>query len=77
MQLADYLARNNLSDAAFGDLIAVSRQAVHRYKTFDRFPERDVLARIREATNGEVTPDDFLPAPSLSPEPAEPESVRT
>jgi transcriptional regulator with XRE-family HTH domain len=61
MQLSDYLAKADLSDAAFAVMIGVSRQAVHRYKAGERAPEWSVLAKIREATGGEVTPDDFLP----------------
>lgn len=60
MQLADYLKSNGISDDDFGQSIGVTRQAVHRYKTFDRFPEKPVLTRIIEATSGAVTPNDFL-----------------
>lgn len=62
MQLAEYLRANEISDEAFGILIDVSRQAVHRYKTFERFPEKKTLALIFEKTNGAVTPNDFLRA---------------
>lgn len=61
MQLADYLKANGISDEDFGQLIGVTRQAVHRYKTFARFPERPVLSLIFEVTEGAVTPNDFLP----------------
>lgn len=61
MQLADYLKANGISDEDFGQSIGVTRQAVHRYKTFDRFPERPVLTKIVEVTGGDVTPNDFLP----------------
>lgn len=60
MHLADYLKTNGISDDDFGQLIGVTRQAVHRYKTFDRFPERPVLTKIFEVTAGAVTPNDFL-----------------
>jgi transcriptional regulator with XRE-family HTH domain len=60
MQLAAYLKMNGISDEDFGQIIGVSRQAVHRYKTFGRSPKRETLALILEATGGAVTPNDFL-----------------
>lgn len=69
MQLADYLKANGISDEDFGDAIGVSRQSVHRYKMFGRFPEKPILARIVEVTAGAVTPNDFLDAqPEVAPE---------
>jgi transcriptional regulator with XRE-family HTH domain len=63
MQLSAYLADKGISDADFAQAIGVTRQAVHRYKTGGRLPEWPVLAKIREATDGAVTADDFLPSP--------------
>lgn len=60
MQLAAYLEREKISDSEFANRIGVSRQAVHRYKSGDRFPERPVLAGISEATGGAVTANDFV-----------------
>jgi transcriptional regulator with XRE-family HTH domain len=60
MKLAAYLQKNGISDEDFGQLIGVTRQAVHRYKTFERFPERSVLAEISKVTKGEVTANDFV-----------------
>lgn len=59
MKLASYLETKNVSDSDFADAIGVSRQAVHRYKSGDRFPERPVLSRIFKATGGRVTANDF------------------
>lgn len=63
MKLSDYLSGQNESPAAFAAAIGVSRQAVHRYKAGERVPRPEVLSRIRAATNGAVTADDFMPAP--------------
>jgi transcriptional regulator with XRE-family HTH domain len=71
MQLADYLKTNGISDEDFGQSIGVTRQAVHRYKTFDRFPEKPVLTEIVKATAGAVTPNDFLPEQSNDQAPRE------
>jgi hypothetical protein len=59
MQLADYLEKNELSDAAFARLIGVERQAVGRYKLGERFPERQILLKNFEVTGGQVTANDF------------------
>lgn len=67
MKLSHYLALRNIGDADFGVQIGVSRQAVHRYKTGERVPEWSVLAKIKDATAGAVTPDDFL-NPASEPE---------
>jgi transcriptional regulator with XRE-family HTH domain len=69
MQLADYLKANGISDDDFSKKIGVSRQSVHRYKTFDRIPEKPVLARIFDETSGAVTPNDFFQLqPEVAPE---------
>lgn len=59
MKLAAYLDAEQISDAAFARMVGVERQAVGRYKTGERFPERTILLRIFEATNGAVTANDF------------------
>lgn len=60
MKLADYLAATEIKDAAFAEMIGVTRQALWRYKSGDRRPEWDVLERIAHETRGRVTPNDFL-----------------
>lgn len=60
MQLAEYLKINGLSDEDFGRSVGVSRQAIHRYKTFDRYPEKKILTLIAEVTSGDVMPNDFI-----------------
>lgn len=66
MQLADYLTQHGISDAAFARSIGVERQAVWRYRLGVRFPEKPILLKIFEATEGAVTANDFAgiaPAP--------------
>lgn len=60
MTLGEYLSEHQISDRAFADKIGVTRQALHRYRRHERQPRPDVLRRIREATDGAVTPNDFL-----------------
>jgi transcriptional regulator with XRE-family HTH domain len=63
MQLAIYLEQNNISDSDFADQIGVERQAVYRYRSGQRFPEKTILHKIFEATNGAVTANDFAGLP--------------
>jgi transcriptional regulator with XRE-family HTH domain len=65
MKLATYLEQNELTDAAFARLIGVERQAVGRYKSGERFPEKLILLEIYRATNGAVTANDFADLPEL------------
>ncbi|MEN3212269.1 helix-turn-helix transcriptional regulator [Methylorubrum populi] len=60
MKLADYLSEVDIRPAAFAERIGVTRQAMWRYVSGDRRPEWDVLERIQAATDGHVTPNDFL-----------------
>jgi putative transcriptional regulator len=64
MKLSVYLAENNLSDADFAAAIGVTRQAVHRYRTGERIPDQPTMAKIVEAANGAVTPNDFFNVPT-------------
>lgn len=67
MRLAAFLEKNELTDAAFARLIGVERQAVGRYKSGERFPEKPILLKIYEATEGAVTANDFAGLPVAAP----------
>ena len=60
MKLSAYLSLNDISDADFGALIGVERQAVHRYRSGVRVPTKAVLTRIFEETGGQVSANDFF-----------------
>ena len=61
MKLSDYLRNNGMTAAEFGRVAGLgSRQLVHKYVTGGRFPTPENLRRIREATGGAVTADDFV-----------------
>lgn len=47
--------------AAFAAEIDSTRQAVDRYRLFQRYPLPEVIVKIENATNGLVTADDHLP----------------
>lgn len=61
MTLREYLRHSGTKAAAFGRQIGVhNRMTILRYVKHERMPPRDVLLRIREATGGAVTADDFV-----------------
>lgn len=75
MKLATYLESEKLTDAAFARSIGVERQAVGRYKAGERFPEKPILLRIYEVTDGKVTANDFADTPATPAAPTESESA--
>lgn len=72
MKLADYLARNDISRHEFAKQIGVTSEAVRQWliSSTDRMPQRPILARIVEATDGQVTALDFIPTELATPTPA-------
>jgi transcriptional regulator with XRE-family HTH domain len=60
MKLDQYLSTHGLSDTEFGERISRSRSAVSRLRRGETNPDWDTAQRIFEATNGDVTPTDFL-----------------
>jgi transcriptional regulator with XRE-family HTH domain len=64
MKLSAWLSDKGVSDADFGAMIGRSRSAVSRLRREETQPDWETAAKIREATNGAVTPNDFLPEPS-------------
>ena len=66
MRLADYLSANKLSAAEFAARIGVHRSTVSRWLEPVREggevfrPSWDLLAKIRDATDGVVTANDFV-----------------
>lgn len=59
MNLRSYLTASGISESAFGAQIGVSQAAVNRYVRRARIPTQQVMARIVEATDGQVTANDF------------------
>ena len=61
MTLADYLKAQKLSYAEFSAIIgAPGKDTVRRYANGKRIPTPEYMAKIVEATNGEVTANDFF-----------------
>jgi transcriptional regulator with XRE-family HTH domain len=60
MTLPEYLAEAAYSQAQFARSIGVSKQAVQRYVSGERIPDRRIMGRIALATGGKVTANDFF-----------------
>lgn len=68
MKLAAYLAQENLSPSQFADRLGVPASTVSRILQGEREPRLGTIAKIREATNGLVTANDFMePRPEPAP----------
>lgn len=74
MRLADYLRENGIRRNAFAATVGCSPTTITLLCADPpgQWPGRDLALRIREATSGAVTADDFLPglAPGTPPAPA-------
>lgn len=61
MTLDQWLSQHRISSAEFGRTSGIGdRQLVHKYRRGERFPSPENLRRIRDATAGAVTADDFV-----------------
>ncbi|MFD2248904.1 helix-turn-helix domain-containing protein [Pseudochelatococcus lubricantis] len=67
MRLSTYLKSRGLTYEAFATAIGVSAFAVGKWARGARVPRPDHLRRIRTATDGAVTFDDFSPSPERTP----------
>lgn len=59
MKLADYLSETNTTVTAFARKIDEAQATVSRYVNGQRIPERAIMSKIVQATEGRVTPNDF------------------
>ncbi|NYT43131.1 XRE family transcriptional regulator [Sphingomonas sp. R-74633] len=59
MHLRDWLKREEINFPEFGAKIERTAQAVQRYASGERIPDRETMPRIVLATRGEVTANDF------------------
>ena len=65
MRLAEYLKVHNMTGSELAGRVGVSESTINRLipkpgKRQHRQPSLDLMRKIREATNGAVTADDFL-----------------
>lgn len=62
MKLAEYMDANELTQPELAKRLSVSQSAISQWLSGARFPKPEMLSRIRDLTDGAVTPNDFLPA---------------
>jgi DNA-binding transcriptional regulator YdaS (Cro superfamily) len=60
MKLHQYIKENCLTQESFGVLVGRSKWAVRKWMYGQRMPRPAEMVAIREATRGQVTPDDFF-----------------
>lgn len=60
MKLATWLSEEGLNYVEFGARIERSGEAVRRYASGERIPDRVTMPRIVHATGGKVTANDFF-----------------
>ena len=61
MKLAEYLATKQLDESAFAAALGVSAMGVRHWVNGRRTPRPEQMQKIFSATDGAVTPNDFLP----------------
>ena len=61
MHLSQYLKTTGQTYEQFADKVGVTRRAVQKWVTQERFPRPVQMAKIIEHTDGEVTFSDFTP----------------
>lgn len=59
MKLAEYLAAKKTTASAFAEKIKANQPTIFRYLNNDRFPNREMIARIAAATGNKVTVVDW------------------
>jgi transcriptional regulator with XRE-family HTH domain len=62
MDLLTYIEANGLSPSKFAERVGVPPSTITRVLSGDREPGLGLLKKIHSATNGAVTPNDFLPS---------------
>jgi len=60
MKLATYLTNQKITYEAFGQTVGASAFGVGKWARGTRMPRPDMLSKIKAATGGAVTADDFL-----------------
>lgn len=61
MKLSEFMRDAKLDDDAMAAKVGCSAGAVRKWRYGERMPRPDQMIRLREATDGAVTADDFLP----------------
>lgn len=60
MKLEQYLKENDIKPVAFATMLEVAPSTITRILRRERTPQIDLIAKIKAATGGAVTMEDFL-----------------
>ena len=60
MDLPEYLFKNKISVIKFAKILGTERTYVHRWMSGDRIPSKNMLQKISNATEGQITRFDQL-----------------
>ena len=60
MKLRDWMKKNGVKQDQFAVETGIGQSTLSQFCTGARRPSLKMMGRIREATKGEVTPNDFL-----------------
>ncbi len=66
MKLARYMKENRLTDADFAHMVDASEFAVGKWRRGERTPRMIFMRKILSATEGAVTPCDFLSSEAVA-----------
>lgn len=59
MKLAEYLEKNNITQAEMANLLGISQQAIDKYINKGTVPRKLVMNRLVELTGNKVKAQDF------------------
>lgn len=60
MQLNEWMNKVGMSDAEMAQRVGCSRSAISRYRSGERMPRPEMLVKLVDATNSDVSPMDFV-----------------
>jgi len=60
MKLSEWIRMNKVNKGEFAKALGIARNTLYLYERGLRQPPLDVAIRIKELTNGEVTPEDLV-----------------
>ncbi|MCH6203879.1 helix-turn-helix transcriptional regulator [Brucella ciceri] len=66
-KLRTYLKDRGVSHKAFGEAIGVTQATINRYVNGERFPSQEIIVKIAQATEGEISPADWFSVENITP----------
>jgi transcriptional regulator with XRE-family HTH domain len=60
MRFDEWMTETRTRNAEFGRRLGTSGETIRRYRTGEREPDADTMKNIFDATDGQVTPNDWV-----------------